>query len=105
VKLHGTHQFLVYADDVSILGGGILTIKENTDAVVVAGKGSGLEVNADKTKYIVMPRYQNAGRSHNIKTDNSSSERMEKFKYFGTSLTNQNCIQEEIKSRLKPGNA
>ena len=48
---------------------------------------------------------QNAGRSHNIMNDNSSLERVEQFRYFGTHLTNQNSIQEEIKSRMKSGNA
>jgi len=52
-----------------------------------------------------MSRDQNAGRSHNIKTDNSSFERVEQFKYLGTNETNRNSIQEEIKSRLKSGNA
>jgi len=52
-----------------------------------------------------MSREQKAGRSHRIKTDNSSLERVEEFKYLGTTLTNQNFIQEEIKSRLKSGNA
>jgi hypothetical protein len=52
---------------------------------------------------MVMDRDQNAGRSHNIKIDNSSFERVEEFKYLGTK-TNQNYIQEEIKSRLKSGN-
>ena len=47
---------------------------------------------------------QNAGRSHNIKID-ISFERVEEFKYFGTTLTHQNSIQEEIKSRLNSGNA
>jgi len=50
-----------------------------------------------------MSRDQNAGRSHSMKTDNSSIERVEEFKYLGT--TNKNSIQEEIKSRLKLGNA
>jgi len=50
-------------------------------------------------------RDQNAGRGHSVKTDNSSFERAEEFKYLGTTLTNQNSIQEEIKSRLKSGNA
>jgi len=54
---------------------------------------------------MVMPRDQNAGRSHNIKFGNSSFEREEEFKCLGTTLTNQNSIQEEIKSRLKSGNA
>ena len=60
-------------------------------------------VNADKTKYMVMSRDQNAGESHSMKIDNSSFERVEVFKYLGTTLTNHNSIQEEIKSRLKSG--
>ena len=54
MKLNGTHQLLVYADDVNMLGGSVHTIKENTEALVVASKGIGLEVNAVKTKYMVM---------------------------------------------------
>jgi len=55
LKLNGTHQLLVYADDVNILGRSTQTIKKNTDTIVVARKENGLEVNADKTKYMVMP--------------------------------------------------
>ena len=47
----------------------------------------------------------NAGRSHSMKTDNSSIERVDESKYLETTLTNKNSIQEEIKSRLKGGNA
>ena len=65
----------------------------------------GLEVNADKTKYMVMSRDRNAGRCYSVKIDNSSIERVEEFKYLGITLTDQNSIQEEIKSRLKLGNA
>ena len=50
----------------------------------MATKEIGLEVNADKNKYIVMSRDQNAGRRHSMKTDNSSFERAEEFKYLGT---------------------
>jgi len=71
----------------------------------VANKEIGLEVNVDKTKYMVMSRDQNTRRSHNMKIDNRFFERVEKFKYLETTLTNQNSIQEEIKSRLKSGNA
>ena len=53
MKLNGTHQLLVYADDVKILGGSLHTIKENTEALIVASQEIGLEVNADKTKYMV----------------------------------------------------
>ena len=86
LKLNGTHQLLVYADDVTILEGSVHTIKENAEASVVARKEIGLEVNADKTKYMVMSRDQNAGRSYGIKIDNSSFERAEDFKYVGTTL-------------------
>ena len=58
-----------------------------------------------KTKYMIMPRDQNAGRRYSMKTDNSSIERVEEFKYLETTLTNKNSIQEEIKSRLKLGKA
>jgi len=54
---------------------------------------------------MVMSQNQNAEKSHSMKTDKSSFEKVEDFKYLGTTLTNQNSIQEEIKSRLKSGNA
>ena len=49
-KVNGTHQLLVSADDVNIMGGSIRTVEKNTEALVVDSKGIGLEVNADKTK-------------------------------------------------------
>ena len=69
---------------------------------MVASKENGPEVNADKTKCMVMSQDQDAGQSHSMK-NNSSFERVEEFKYLGTILINQNSIQEEIKSRLKSG--
>ena len=54
---------------------------------------------------MVMSRDQNAGRIHSLRIDNSTFERMEEFKYLGTTLTDQNSIPEEIKSRLRSGNA
>jgi len=92
LKINGTHQILAYADDVNILGRSIRTIKEKTEALVVAGKEIGLEVNADKTKYMVMSRDQDTRRNHIIKTDNISFERVEVLKYLGTNSTNQNYI-------------
>jgi hypothetical protein len=62
--------------------------------VEVANKETGLEVNADKTEYVVMSRDQGARRSHSIRIDNNSFERMEEFTCLGTTLTNQNSIQE-----------
>jgi hypothetical protein len=89
--------FLVYAD-VNIIWGSVYTVKKIAKALVVADKKTGLEVYADKQD-------QNAGWSHNIKTDNSCFEELDQFKYIGTTLTNQDFIQEEVKSRLKSGNA
>ena len=68
MKLNGTHQLLVFADNVNILDGSISTIKKNTETLVVASK------ETDKTKCMVMYQDQNAGQSHNIKTDNSCFE-------------------------------
>jgi hypothetical protein len=104
LKLNGTHQLLAYDNDVNILQGSIHTVKENAEALVVATKKNGLEVNAYKTKYMVMSQDWNAGRGHCVKIDNSSIERVEEFKYLGTTLTDQNSTQEEFKSRLKLGN-
>jgi len=101
LKLNGTHQLLVYVDDVNILGGSAHAIQENAEALVVASKEIGLEVNADKTKYMIMSRDQNAGHIRNMKFDNNSFESVEKFKYLGTDLTHQNSIREGIKSKLK----
>ena len=76
MKLNGTHQLLAYADDVNILGGSAHTVKENAEALIVAAKEFGLEVNADKTKYMIMSRDQKAGRSYSMKICNNSIERV-----------------------------
>jgi hypothetical protein len=72
--------------------------EKNTEAVVDASKEIGLEVSAEKITYMIMSRDQNAGQNHSIKTGNNSFERVEQFKYSGTTLTNQNHINEEIKN-------
>jgi len=105
LKLNGKRQLLAYADDVNILGGSIHTLKENAEILVAASRENGLEVSADKTKYMVMSRDQNAGRNHSVRIDNSTFERVEEFKYLGTTSIHQNYIPEEFKSRLRLGNA
>ena len=55
----------------------------NTEALVVASEGVGLEVNAEETKYMVMSGDQNAGQNYNIRADNKSFGRVEDFKYLG----------------------
>jgi hypothetical protein len=94
--LNTTHQLLVYADDVNLLGDSVNTIKENTEA----SRYIGIEINGEKTKYMIISRHQNSGHNQNIRIANESFENMEKFKYLGTTLTNQNGIRDKIKSRL-----
>ena len=65
---------------------------------VVATKEIGLEVNADKTKYIIMSRDQNAGRSQSMKIDNSSIGRVEEFKYLGTTLTKKILFRKKLRA-------
>jgi len=105
LKLNGTHQLLAYADDVNILARSIHTLKENAEALVAATRYNGLEISADKTKYMVMSRNRNAGRNRSVRINNSTFERVDEFKYLRTTLTHQNSIPEEIKSRLRLGNA
>jgi hypothetical protein len=87
------------------VGENIDTIKKNTEASLHASKEVGLEVNPEKTKYMLTSRSQKTGQKYSIKTANRSFEDVAKFKYLGTTLTDQNCMYEEIKSRLNSGNA
>jgi hypothetical protein len=73
LKLSGTHQLIVYADDVNLLGDNIDTTKKNTQTIINASKKVGLEVNTEKTRYMLLSRHQNAGQNHDIRTANRSA--------------------------------
>jgi len=78
------------------LGGSVHTVEEKAEALILVSKEIGLEVNADKTKYVVMSRDHNAERSHNMKIDDSSFERVEEFKYLGTTLTIKILLRKNL---------
>jgi hypothetical protein len=92
LQLNGAYQQLVYADEVNLLGGNVDTIKKNTETLIDTSKEVGLEVNAEKTKYMLLSCNQNAGKNQNIKIGTISYENVTQFKYLGTTVTNQNLI-------------
>jgi hypothetical protein len=84
LKLNGTHQLLVYADDMNLLGDNLDAIKKNMETLIDASKEVGLEVNTEKTKYMLLSRHQIAGQGHDIKIANKCFENVAKFRYLGT---------------------
>jgi hypothetical protein len=89
LELNGTHQLLAY-DDVNLLG-------DNIETLIDFSKEVGLEINVEKTKYMLLSRQQNVSQNRDIRIANRSYENVSQFKYLGTIVTNQNLIQEEIK--------
>jgi hypothetical protein len=72
---------------------------------LTSSKDNVLEVNAEKSKYMLLSRHQNAGQYHDIKIANRCFENVAQFRYLGTAVANQNLIQEKIKEQLNSGKA
>jgi hypothetical protein len=82
---------------VNLLGNNIDNIKKNTETLIDTCKEVGLEVNAEKIKYMLLSCHENAGQNHNIQIANRCSENVAQFKYLGMTVTNQNLIKMKIK--------
>ena len=91
--LSGTYQFLISVDHANLLSENIHTIR-NTETLLVASEKNDLEVNAEKTKYMLISREQNAGQSHRTKLGSESFDSVAKFNYLRTTQTNQSFIDE-----------
>ena len=103
--MNGKHQLLVYADYVNMLGENLQTVRENAEIFIKARKDIGLEVDSEKTKYMVTSRHQIVIQNQNVVIGNLSFENVEKLRYLGVTVTKTNDIREELKRRINMGNA
>jgi hypothetical protein len=105
LELSGAHQLLVYAEGINFLDDNINNKKESKVTLLGFSEDVGLEINAEKTKYMIISRHPNSGQNQNIRIAEELFENVAKFKYLGTALINQNDINGEFESRLHSGSA
>jgi hypothetical protein len=97
LKMNGTHHVSAYAYDVNVVEGNIDTIQKNT-ALLDAHKETDLEVNPEKTKYMLMSCNQKTGQKYGIKRVNRSFEDMVKLKYLGKTSTDENTCKNRLRA-------
>jgi hypothetical protein len=73
------------------------------ETLIEANKEVGLEVNTEKTKYMLLSRHQNAGQNHDINMADIGLENVAQFRYLGTTITNHDLIQEQVKEDTEFG--
>jgi hypothetical protein len=100
LELNGTHQLLVYADDVNTLDANINIKKKNKAVLPEAYKEFGLEVNAEITKYMFIFRHQKAVQNYNFMTANKHFQNAAKFKYFGTTVKTKIAVTKNLRGIL-----
>ena len=96
---------MVYADDIVLLGDSDEILKDNMHILRSNSRELGLEVNVNKTKYMVTRRNASCNANGQLMTNEGNFEEVGEFKYLGALITNRNEIQKEIKHRLNSGNA
>jgi hypothetical protein len=87
---------MVYVDDVDLLGDNIDTTKK-TQTLIDNSKAFDLEINAEKSKYMLLSRHQDTGKNYSIKTGTRAFENVADVKYLETTVTNQNLIQGTLR--------
>jgi hypothetical protein len=88
LEINGTHQPLAYADNMNLLGNNTDTTKEHTETLNDDSREVGLEINVDKTKYMLLFQHQNAAKNSDMKIANKSIGNVAQFKYLGMTVTN-----------------
>jgi hypothetical protein len=88
-----------------LLGDNIDTIKKHAETLIDASTEVGLEIIVEGTKYKLLSRHRNVGQNRDIKIANRSFGNASQFRYLGTTVSNQNLIQEKNKGRLNSGSA